>query len=259
MRRFIPHTILAAMTVLAVLALAFSVASAQKISSFATPAPGQSSVVSAFHAVLTRSLTARSFTVDSALNYQSPDRTATIVSGTSAVSSPEKVIGQRAYLFLGNDTKGVAHWGSGPLTPQVNQYYGPLRATQEFTMLLGDDSVVRSANKFIVKQVVPADFISSGNPGQLLITYTVTVANDYVSGVAALLDGWVTIPTQNQAGHLTWSRVDGYQSPESTYTNYGRVPPIIAPPAAQTAPLSTCTNGSYQVVQQGHLVCSIYG
>ena len=259
MRRMIPHFLLAAMSVLALLALIASVSSAQKISSFATPAPGQSAVVAAFRAVLTRSLNAPSFTVDSALNYQSPNRTATIASGTVAVQSPEEVIGQRVYLYLGTNSKGVAQWGSGPLTPQVDQYYGPARATQEFTMLLGDNSVVRSANNFIVKQVVPADFISSGNPGQLRITYTVFVVNNYVTGVTALLEGWVTIPTQNQAGHLTWSRVNGYQSPESTYGNYGRVAPITAPPAAQTSPLTTCANGTYEVVQQGHLVCSIYG
>lgn len=253
----IPHFLVAAMTVLALLALVLSVSSAQKISSFAAPSPGDPAIVSIFHTVVQRSLDAPSFTVDGALNYQSPDRTATIASGTATVQSAQRVIGQRVYLLLGTNAQGVTQWGSGPLSHQVDQYYGPARATQEFTMLLGDDSVVRRGNNFIVQQRVPADYISSGNPGQLLITYTVYVADDRVTGVVALLQGWVTIPTQVPSGHLTWARVDGYQSPESTYGNYGRVAPITAPPGAQTVLLSTCANGGYVVVQQGHRGCSI--
>lgn len=259
MRRMIPHAVLTTMTVLALLALLVSVNSAQRISSFATPASGDPAVVTIFHTVVQHSLQAPSFSVDGALNYQSPNRTATVASGSQTVQSAQKVIGSRVYLYLGTSAQGVAQWGSGPLTHQVDQYYGPTRATQEFTMLLGDSSVVRSANNFIVRQVVPADYISPGNPGQLLITYTVYVASDRVTGVSALLQGWVTIPTQDLAGHLTWARVNGYRSPESTYANYGGVAPITAPPAAQTVALTPCDNGGYEVVQQGHLVCSIYG
>ncbi|MDH2902768.1 MAG: hypothetical protein PXZ08_02295 [Actinomycetota bacterium] len=259
MRRMIPHFLLAAMSALAILALVLSVGSAQRISSFATPAPGEANVVASFHAVVQRSLNASSFTVDHALNYQAPDRTATIATGAAAVAAPQRVIGQRVYLMLGIDARGVAQWGTGALSHQADQFYGPTRATQEFSMLLGDNSVVRAGTGYIVKQVVPADYISSGNPGQLLITYTLTVAGGYVTGVTALLHGWVTIPVQNQAGHLTWTRVNGYQSPESTYTDYGTVARIVAPPSAQTSPLTLCSDGTYALVHQGHGVCSIYG
>jgi hypothetical protein len=255
----IPHALVATMTVLALLALLVSVMTAEKISSFAAPAPGDPAIVKIFHTVVQRSLDAPSFTVDSFLSYQSPDRTATITSGTGTLVSGQKVIGQRIYLLLGTNAQGVAQWGSGPLSHQADQNYGSTRATEELKMLLGDDSVVRNGDNFTVQQMVAADVISPGNPGQILITYTVYVADDYVTGVAPFLRGWVTIPTSGVPGHLTWARVNEYRSPETTYGNYALVAPITAPPADETVPLATCAHGGYVVVQQSRRVCTLSG
>ncbi len=258
MRRLIPFALLGLMSVLALLALVVSVSSAARISSFPTPTPGSTADVAALHTVVARSLNATSFTLDDALNFQAPDRSAIIARG-GAEAAPERVIGDRVYLYLGTSATGTPQWGSARLSRAADQYYGPLRATQEITMLGHSNSVVRHGNTFSVQQVVPADFISPGNPGQLLITYSVNVARARVSSVSAVLRGWVTIPSQDQSGRITWERVDGFPSPVSTYSNYDQVAPIVAPPATQTASLRECTNGSYLVVHAGVSSCSLFG
>ena len=259
MKRLIPQAILATMSLLALLALVLSVRSAEKISSFATPAPGDPAIVKIFHTVVQRSLDAGSFTLDNYLNFRAPDRTSTTVVGTSQQLFSERVIGQKVYLELGTDAQGQVQWGSAALTHQADVTYGPQRATQELKMLLGDDSVVRSGDNFIVRQVLPADFISQGNPGQVLVTYTVYVADDYVTGVSPRLQGWISVPTSGRPGHFNFVRVNDYRSPETTYSNYGNVAAITAPPLAQTTPMATCADGGYEVVHNGRHVCSIFG
>lgn len=254
MRRLIPHALIAAMSVLALLALLLSVRTAERISSFRPPAPGDPAIVKIFRTVVQRSLGAGSFRVDNLLNYQAPDRTATInVSGANEV-----VIGSTAYLQLGPNSHGAMTWGRAPLTHLADTYYGPFRARQLLEILLGDDSVVRQGDNFVVRQVVAANYISTGNPGQILITYMVYVNGDYVTGVSPLLQGWVTIPVGGSAQHPQWWRVSKFRSPESTFSNYGLVAPITAPPASQTVSLSLCGQ-SYRFVQQGHQVCSVFG
>ena len=257
----IPHALLAVMTVLALLAVIVSVSTADKISSFPAPQPGAPAVVSAFHRVVQRSLDAPSFVVDSVLHYRAPDRTEAMAAGSSSSSSSSgvRVIGTSVYLDLGQDSQGHIRWGRGVLSPQANLYYGPLRATQELKMLLTDNSVTRSAGHYIIHQVSSADAISPGNPGQLLITYTVYVVHGYVTGVAAMLQGWVTILEQGPSGATRRVRVDQYQSPGSTYGNYARVAPIGPPPASQTITLTSCANGGYAVALPGHAGCSIFG
>ena len=259
MRRMIPHALLAVMTVLALLALIVSLSTADKISSFPTPKPGAPTVVAAFHRVVQRSLDAPSFVVDSVLHYRGPDRTEVMASGSDSSSSGVRVIGTSVYLDLGHDSRGHIQWGRGVLSPQANLYYGPLRATQELNMLLADNSVARSAGHYIVHQVSSADAIAPGNPGQLLITYTVYVVHGYVTGVMAMLQGWVTILEQGPSGATLRVRVDQYQSPGSTYGNYARVAPIGPPSATQIILLSSCANGGYAVALPGHAGCSIFG
>lgn len=258
MRRFVPHVLLATMTVLALLAVVASIATADKVSAFAVPKAGDPAVVSIFHRVVQRSLEAPSFTVDAVLKYRAPDRTEVMSSSGGSSSLGVRVIGRTVYLDLGRDAQGNIVWGRGLLSHPADLYYGPLRATQELTMLLGGDSVVRSGDHFIVRQVVPADTISPGNAGQLLITYTVYVADDYVTGVTALLQGWVTIPAAGPTGAVHPTRVDQYQSPGSTYGDYGHLGPIVAP-STPTIPLTSCANGGYLAPLPGSHACSIFG
>ena len=255
MRRLIPHALLLAMTVLAAAALLVSMRSAERISSFATPAPGDPAIVKIFHTVVQRSLDAPSFTVDNFLNYQAPDRT----SASSPSGVTEMVIGRSVYLELGPDSHGIRTWGRGPLTRLADTTYGPSRAKQILDLLLGANSVVRKGDNFVVRQVVPANFISTGNPGQILVTYSVYVADDYVTGVSPFLQGWVTIPVGGSPARPEWARVSNYRAPESTFANYGPyVAPISPPPPGQAVALALCGQ-SYRIVVSGRAFCSLFG
>jgi len=248
----IPQAILATMTVLAALALVLSVSSAERISRFAAPAPGDPATVAVYRTVVQRTLDAPSFVFDQYLNYQAPDRTST----TFAIGG-EKVIGRVAYIAL-NPSSASGQWGRGPLTALSDEYYGPTRALKQLQTFVNLKSVVRSGNNFIVRQVVPADSVSPGNPGQVLVTSTVYVNDDYVTSIKAQLSGWFSYPFAGTVSHPQYKRVDQLSAAPVTYSNFGHVAAITAPPAAKTVPLVVCGQG-YRVVQAGHQVCSIFG
>lgn len=248
MRRLIPQAILATMTILALVALLLSVSTAERISSFAPPASGDPATVAMYRTVVQRTLDAPSFNYDQFLNYQAPDRTATLYA-----SGGERVIGQVAYLAL-----SPSQWGRGPLTALADEYYGPSRALKQLQTFAKLTSVVRSGNNFVVRQVVPADSVSPGNPGQVLVTSTVTVRDDYVTSVTAHLTGWFSYPFAGTVDHPVYKRIDQFSAAPVTYGNFGHVPAISAPPAAQTMALTPCGQG-YRVMQSGHSVCSIFG
>jgi len=251
MRRLIPQAILATMTVLALVALVLSVSTAEKISRFAAPAAGDAATVAAYHTVIERTLNASSFNYDQILNYQAPDRTSTMYAGG------ERVIGKVAYIAL-NPTSSTGQWGRGPLTPLADEYYGPARVLKQLQTFATLTSVTRSGNNFIVRQVVPADSVSPGNPGQVLVTSTVYVADDYVSSIAAKLTGWFSYPYAGTVSHPLLRRVDQLAAAPVSYSNFGHVPAITAPSPAKTITLVVCGQG-YRVVQSGHQVCSIFG
>jgi hypothetical protein len=252
MRRLIPQAILATMTILALVALLLSVNTAERISSFPAPAAGNPAIVAIYRTVIQRTLDAPSFVFDQYLNYQAPDRTA-----TTSVIGGEKVIGNVVYLEL-TASGATAKWGRGPLTALDDEYYGPQRALQQLQTFLKIKSVVRSGNNFIVRQVIPADSVARGNPGQVLVTSTVYVEDDYVTSIKAQLSGWFSYPYAGTVRHPKYKRVDRLSALAVTYSSFGQVAAITAPPAAQTVSLSVCGQ-AYRVVQSGHQVCSIFG
>jgi hypothetical protein len=253
MRRLIPHAVLTLLTVLALGAMLVSLQSAQKISRFSPPPAGTPAVVTAFRAVVDRTLSAGSFTMDGFLNYQVPDTTS-----TSLVSGPRiVVVGSTVYFELGTTAQATAVWGAAPLSTLANSYYGPQRALQLLHTLQSARSVTRVGNNFTVKLVVPADTVSPGNPGQVEVINTVSVSNDYITAVQTNLQGWVSIPGGTTA-HIKWSRVDHYKGPQTTFSNYGVVPKISAPPAATQVKLATCGQMYQFVVGKSH-VCSLFG
>jgi hypothetical protein len=252
MRKFIPQAILGAMTVLAIVALLVSVSTAARISSFAPPPAGSPSVVAAYRAVVQHTLAAPSFTYEGFLNYQAPDRTAT----TYGVGN-ERVIGREVYLLLPTGAT-TSHWGRGPLTTLADDYYGPARALTQLRTFATVTSVVASGSNFVVQQVVPADLVAPGNPGQVLVTATVTVSGGYVASIKAQVTGWVSYPYAGTASHPRYRRVDSLSVPAVTYANFGAVVPITAPPAAQTVPLGLCGQ-QYRLVLPGSTVCSLVG
>ena len=251
MRRLIPQAILATMTILAALALVLSVSTAERISSFAAPTAGDPAVVAAYHSVIERTLNAPSFNYDQILNYQAPDRTSTMYAGG------ERVIGQVAYLAL-NPTSSTGQWGRGPLTTLADAYYGPTRVLKQLQTFAKLTSVSRAGNNFIVRQVLAADTVSPGNPGQVLVTSTVYVADDYVTSIKAELTGWFSYPYAGTVSNPLMRRVDHLTVAPVTYSNFGHLSAITAPPAAKTVTLVVCGQG-YRVVQSGQQVCSIFG
>ena len=237
------------MTVLALAALLFSVSTAERISTFANPPAGNPDIVTIFRTVVQRTLDAPSFNYNQYLNYQAPDRTA-----TQRTFGSMEVIGKEAYIPLTPDV-ALGKWGRGPLTPLVDSYYGPAMALRGLRTLLTSNSVIREGNNFIMKQVVSADSVSPGNPGQVLVTYMVYVNDDYVTAIQTHVEGWWSIPYARTHGILRFRRVDTYTASQVTYSSFGQIAPITAPPAARTVQLTSCGQ-VYHLPYLGREVCS---
>lgn len=252
MRKLIPHALLATMTVLAIVALVFSIGSAERISHFATPRAGTPAVVAKYHAVVQHTLDAPSFTYEQFLNYRAPASTSVTATGGSDV-----VIGHEVYLPLA-PVGSSPRWGRGPLTTLVDDYYGPARALTQLRTFLKIKAVVADGSNFIVQQVLPADVVSPGNPGQVLVTSTVAVSGGYVSSITAHVSGWFSYPYAGSASHPRYRRVDTLDAQAVTYSNFGAVAPISAPPASATVALRTCDQG-FEFIESGRHVCSVVG
>ena len=252
MRKFIPHALLATMTVLAIVAMSFSISSAERISHFAAPRAGDPAVVEKYRAVIQHTLDAPSFTYEQFLNYRAPDSTSVAATGGNDV-----VIGHQVYLPLA-PIGSSPRWGHGTLTTLVDDYYGPARALTQLRTFLTIRAVVSSGNDFIVQQVLPADVVSPGNPGQVLVTSTVAVSGGYVTSISANISGWFSYPYAGTASRPRYRRVDALAAQAVTFANFGAVAPITAPPASQTVPLHVCGQG-YQFIEAGRHVCSVVG
>ncbi|MBW4030358.1 MAG: hypothetical protein HIU57_06730 [Acidobacteria bacterium] len=252
MRKFIPHALLATMTVLAIVAMVLSISSAERISHFAAPRAGSPAVVAKYRAVVQRTLDAPSFVYEQFLNYQAPDSTSVATSGGN-----DLVVGRQVYLPLAS-VGSSPRWGRGPLTKLADDYYGPTRALTQLRTFLKITAVVSSGRDFVVQQVLPADVVSPGNPGQVLVTSTVAVSGGYVTSISSNVSGWFSYPYAGTASHPLYKRVDTLTAQPVTYGNFGAVAPITAPPASQTVPLRVCGQG-YQIIESGHHVCSVVG
>ena len=252
MRKLIPHALLLSMTVLAIGALLLSVTSAERISYFSAPAAGTPAVIAQYRAVVQHTLDAPSFTYEQFLNYRAPSSTSVASTGGS-----DEVIGNVVYLPVA-PVGSSPRWGRGPLTTLANDYYGPARALTQLRTFLKIKAVVGSGRDFIVQQVLPADVVAPGNPGQVLVTSTVVVSGGYVTSIASNVSGWFSYPYAGTASHPRYKRVDTLTPNPVTFTNFGAVAPITAPPASQTVPLHPCGQG-YQFVESGQHVCSVVG
>ena len=245
MRRLVPQALLAAMSILALGALLLSISTSEKISSFPSPAPGDPAVVSVFRTVVQRTLDAPSFSFTGFLNYQAPDRTETNLGSGSgfSVGGGLIIIGKEVYT---TPLAIAGKWGKGPLSSTVSQDYGPYRVRVTLETLLKARSVVRVGDHFVVKQVLPADVTGPENPGQILVTSTVYVSDDYVTTIKALVQGWTTIQTAFTNGHYVLRRVASFEAGPETFANFAHVPAINPPPASKTIDLYTCA-GSHVI------------
>jgi hypothetical protein len=231
--------LLAVMSILALGALLLSVSTSEKISSFPSPTPGDPAVVSIFRTVVQRTLHAPSFTYAGFLNYQAPDRTETTLGSSSGtgVGGGLIIIGNEVYT---TPLAIAGKWGKGPLSSTVSQDYGPHRVRITLETLLKARSVIRDGDHFVVTQVLPADLTGPENPGQILVTSTVYVSDDYVTTIKALVQGWATIQTAFTNGHYVYRRVASFEAGPETFANFAHVPPINAPPTSKTIELYTC-------------------
>jgi hypothetical protein len=237
MRQWIPKSLLAVMTALALVSVVLSVQTAARISYFSTPPAGNQVIATIFRTVVQRTLDAPGFTYNQFLNYRAPDRTAVIAPGVGIV-----VVGSETYVDLARISSSrqlSQKWGETPLTPLVDNQFGPTAATQVLKMLLSAVSVTRAGDHFTAQQVVLANSVEPGNVGQILITYVIDVNDDYVTSVTPTYHGWFFVPSPGPT--VDENHVATYQTMTITYGNFGNVVPITLPSASETVMLKPCS------------------
>jgi hypothetical protein len=237
MRQWIPRSLIAVMTVLALVSVVLSVQTSARISYFSTPPAGDQGIAAIFRTVVQRSLDAPGFTYNQFLHFRAPDRTAVIAPGAGII-----VVGNETYVELAGNSSSQQQprkWGETTLTPFVDNQFGPAAATRVLKMLLTAVSVTRAGDHFTAQEVVSANSVEPGNAGQILITYVIYVNDDYVTSVTPTYHGWFVIPSSGLT--LSDNHVATYQNMTITYGNFGNVAPIAPPPALETVVLEPCS------------------
>jgi len=256
MRRWIPQSLVAVMTLLALVSVGLSLHTSERISYFSTPVPGNPTVVKIFRTVVQHTMVEPSFNVDGFIDYQAPDLFRVHFDFPSSLDVILR--GHEIYVPIASTTTGT-WWGRSPLPSAVDPYFGPDKALGLLQTLLHSDSVVRDANgNFTVTTVMSANSVDSWDPGQILATLTVNVNDDLISSVVTTLRGWLTIRVLSVSQgkvHVKWERVSKDPALTSTFGDYGQVSAITAPLLSQTVPVNLCDGGyGYKVQARGHCI-----
>jgi hypothetical protein len=255
MRRWIPKSLLAVMTVLALATVGLSLHTSERISYFSTPAPGNRAVVRIFRTVVQRTLDEPSFIFEGIIGYRAPDRFHFHFQGYGAPNVI--VVGSEVYIAPSAPDLSQK-WGRGPLTRFADDIYGPQGVLGPLQRLLTAESVVRFGDdNFKVTTVVGANVVSPGSPGQVRLTYTVYVTDDLVSSIVTNEQGWFSVGAPQAKGHIRWERVSKFRFAPQTYGSFGAVPAFSPPPLSRTVPLTLC-GGDHRTTVDGFSGCFAY-
>jgi hypothetical protein len=231
-----------------------SIHESARYSYFSPRARGKVPVVRLFHVAVNRTLAAKSFVLHEgnlALEYQAPNR-----ARSGVIGGPDIVIGDKTYWSLGTTNGVVRQFGEEPLTPLIAEFAGPQAATATLRDLRRQESVTNHGKTFTVQQVTPASRLFPLLAGQVLIDWTVTVRGGYVRHVHGVAHG--ILPSYMSPRHRTATSAPSIPLLPDSYTDFGDVKPINAPPKDKTVKMVACADPSASITRGSKYVCGTY-
>lgn len=234
------------MTVFAFSGAVVSLQTSPDIAYFSPSPAGNAAVVRKFHQEVFATLKAPSLEdrIGSAvLDYEAPNRVlfrGVLVVGTSLKG--EIVIGPHYYIALNQNRGVVSQWGRGSLTTRLSDEIGPNAILGELKKLMSISSVTASGSTFVAKEVVGANEVLPGTPGQSLVVVSANTHDGYVVSLRATSYGIFRSPVSTNHG-LTARTLTQIHGVQSNFSKIGLVPSIPTPPETKTVNLIPCPKG----------------
>jgi hypothetical protein len=255
MRRLIPLLLISLVALLSLAAVFVSLSDSTPIAFFSQPKPGSPTVVRTFYNDVKATLDAPSFLlfeggIVGAIEYQAPNR-------TMDLSKPDEVIviGKTSYQKIDS-----TQWGEGPLTPEIDNLFGPHSVRFALRQLIGLKGVKRTAGGFIARQVVAAATFSPGSDGQALVLWTVGIRNGFVVSFNETVHGiFSSYEYAKATPFFSPMTVKELRSEPGTFSRFGKIPQITAPPKSKTVKLIACKNGDSAYFGFDRYVCGTFG
>ena len=234
------------MTVFAFSGAVVSLQTSPVIAYFSPPPAGNAAVVRKFHQEILATLKAPSLEdrIGSVvLDYEAPNRV--LFRGVRVVGSPLKmeiVIGRHYYIALNQNRGVVNQWGRGSLATRLNEEVGPKAILGELKNLMSVSSVVESGSTFVAKEVVNANEVLPGTPGQSLDVVSANAHDGYVVSLRVTSYGMFQSPVFTHGGERSriLTQIHGVQT---SFSKFGQVPSISTPPETETVNLIPCPKG----------------
>jgi hypothetical protein len=259
MRRLIPIFLISALSALSLVAILLSLHDSTPIAFFSHPTPGDPAAVRTFRDDVKATLNAPNFIFGGIgtlgpIEYQSPNRTKDLSKLATVI-----VIGRTSYQELSGYKNSVTQWGEGSLTSEINKLFGPVRVKFALREFLNLTSVRRVSGGFVAKQIVPAADISPGTPGQALIFWSVKTHGGFVTNYRGTAHGLLQSHVVVRKTHLEAVIVKSIHLEPGTYSKFGLVPQIVAPPKNKTVKLVPCKNGDTSDYGNAGYTCGSFG
>ena len=245
-RKLFPFLLIGMLTIFAFSGAVVSLHTSPTIAYFSPQSAGNAVVVRKFHLDVLATLKSPSLEdrIGSAvLDYEAPNRV--LSRGVRVVGSPLKmeiVIGPQYYIALDQYRGVVRQWGRGSLTTRLNDEIGPKAILGELKNLMSVTSVTASGSTFVAKEVVGANEVLPGTPGQSLVVVSANTHDGFVVSLRAIFYGIFRSPVFTHGG-LRARSLTLIHGVQSNFSKFGLVPSIPTPPETKTVNLIPCPKG----------------
>jgi hypothetical protein len=125
--------------------------------------------------------------------------------------------------------------------------------------ILNLNSVREVSGGFIVKQIVPANDVAPGTAGQAFIVWFVMVRGGHVISCHGTAHGILQTYALVHKTQLKAVTVKSLNLGTETYSKFGFIPRIVAPPKRRTVKLVPCKNGDKADFGSNSYVCGTFG
>jgi hypothetical protein len=112
---------------------------------------------------------------------------------------------------------------------------------------------------FVAKQIVDANEITPGSAGQSLLVWWINTHGRFVSSIRGTAYGLLQNLVVVHQSNFKTVTVKSIRLGSSTYSKFGQVPDISAPPKRKTVILVPCKNGDTSDIDGNVYMCGTFG